>query len=535
MLQMTVALLPMLDSVLIKRGLAQQVSSAFFIRKAKIYDVFALLRSFKPLLDSFDERANGLRLRVTLVDETLFRRDVAESSLAEIFALRLLMPYVPLVGEAGLREMEIVYKANIVQSLLRDIVLDHKLAALELRVKPEYFLYEKIRKTTAVFPPLRQEVWEAFFGEDYQEKIRKSISGFEAAAETLCREGVIEKDEDTLRLTMDGYNRFQSRPGIVDPRRVEEAIRKFLSWPSVSRASIKTTVDTLSRIVHTPPLTLDVKFPEPGDFLFVRTASGVQPLSEQLDIREMVKHLFAEKETDYEIRRVGGALNSAYLLTFPRKGNGSSVFVKKYLNWTDFKWVVARIWALGIKNFSLSAATRMATEIFFLNSLRDYGFDTPDILHVNWRKKILFLRYVEGTSLLEAWTGKHAERKRFARDAGTVLAKIHGQDVTIGDCKPDSFIMSMEGVIYVTDLEQAAHGGDKAWDVTELILYPGHYLSSNEAADMASATISGYLTAGEVSVVEDALQPRYLRALIPWTSPSVQKAIVDAVRRETRA
>jgi len=478
------------------------VEAVFRTRSGQLYVIVSKSgKAFKAV------RGDGEKTYVIGLEALL--EDIAQNSYAEMLAHKLLIPHKPLQGHQLLAELEKTYRKEIIQQLVKDLVAEHKLAAANLIIQPQYFLYEKLRRLSELTPFFNPELSECLTDLGWQ------MQGFEQAAQELVETGFLTKHVEGYMPTAETAR--QHSKTITIP--VVEQLKKL----NILRASkvFVNLFDLQSSLQAARP-----QIPDPEQYLHIQTALGPQPFVKQLGLEEFV--------TEYvgggaKVRRVGGLFNSTYLI----ESDETKLLAKRYLSWTDVKWVAARIWTAWVKDFSVDPSTRMAKEIYFSEALRRNGFNTPEIVHVNWGGKILYRTYVEGHNLLEAWVLAAEGREKFARDSGVLLAQIHHSGIRIGDCKPECFIQSPEGRIYVMDVEQASYDGDPAWDLMELILYPGHYLDAADAAKLAEGVVKGYLQEGEAEVVRKALKPGYVRTMALWTPPWVQKAVTDRVRQLT--
>lgn len=237
------------------------------------------------------------------------------------------------------------------------------------------------------------------------------------------------------------------------------------------------------------------------------------------------------------MKRVAGVLNSAYVAKFKVDGREFKIFVKKYLDWTDFKWFAAWLWAIGVKNFSLLASIRMSNEIYFVNKLLELGFNAAEILHVNWPRKILFQKFVEGKNLVNVLTSgpdpMGLEEK--SRRVGELLGRLHRHGISMGDCNPFNVIFSDGGEIYLVDLEQCTYDGSFSWDLAEILFYTCHYLDADLAERFGCSLVEGYLKEGRVDDVVEAMDLKYSRIFLPLTPPWIQARVRDAIMRKIKS
>ncbi len=492
-----------------ERNIGGEIKAAFYIPAKKTPEICVVINRLKQVVKVL--RSGDYR--ICLIDVKAFEEDVANSVYGEVLAHKLLTPIQPLRGGDFLQRLEKTYKKEIIIQLLKELVSEHKLASANLMIDKRYFLYKKIRRLVEVFPLFRAEFVEGL------ENDVSIVKGFEDAAAQLVEENLLTRQ--------DGYYMLNT-----------ETIKSFMKIPALSgleqlrKVNILRISKALSALVFDLALSLathSTQLPDPDQYIYIKTARGLQPLSKQLDIVDFVKEFYGGAEA--RVKRVGGLFNSTYVI----EAGPIKLFAKRYLSWTDVKWIAARIWTAWVKDFSINPSTRMAKEIYFLDQLHNLGFNTPEIVHVNWNDKILYTSFIEGYNLLTAWLNEMAGKRDFAKQAGTVLAQIHEKGVRLGDCKPENFIKSLDGKIYVTDVEQASTDGDPAWDLMELLFYTGHYLEVGEAALFAADVVEGYAKVGELETVRKSLKPAYVRTMVLWTPPWVQKEIIDTVKMFLKA
>lgn len=111
------------------------------------------------------------------------------------------------------------------------------------------------------------------------------------------------------------------------------------------------------------------------------------------------------------------------------------------------------------------------------------------------------------------------------------MAKMHALDVTLGDCKPENFIVS-KGMVYVLDLEQSERKGDRAWDVAEFCYYSGHYGSALTGGlqQFIKSFIEGYAQEGDRKILRKASELGYGRVFFVWTPMSVIQGIANLLK-----
>ncbi|RLG01370.1 MAG: hypothetical protein DRN49_01420 [Thaumarchaeota archaeon] len=471
----------------------------------------------------------GLSLMI-LADEKSALKDSSNEEFGGIIAHSFLLPYIPIINEKFLEDLERVYKRHVIIEALQNIILEHRLASTRLIIKPEYFLYDKLRRLATIYPPSRRFIREMLRGS--KNEVNKVLDGFLKALKDLVDQGILEEKHGGYSPTDRFVHEILSRKNVYD--RFSDELEHFFKL--YLTASFSSPLDAIRNIRFDLDVLVPVRIPDPSKMLYMETSIGPQPLTTSAGIRDFICEVYGVRSIDVKLRKVGSVFNSTYLASFKIDGREEKIFVKKYLNWTDFKWIAAWLWAIGVKNFSVLASSRMSNEIYFINKLSELGFNTAEILHINWPKKIIFQKFIDGVDGLKAL--KNADEPRVFNDIsyrmGEILAKVHEKGICIGDCNPFTFIFGNDGKIYLIDLEQCSFGDLKSWDLCELLFYTAHYLNSEEVERFSKNVVQGYLKVGEEDVVKDALDQRFIRIFVPWTPlwihSRIRKAVTEVLR-----
>ena len=493
------------------------------------YQVLVVLRGEAP--PRFQRlREFGQADLVITVGEGNFEADCREERFGGAIASLLLFPYRLVSGDLALDAAEVEYKRHVIMESLQNLILDYRLASSRLLIRAEYFLFDKLRKLSAINLPARRLV-KSCFQAHLADSLKSVLQGYERALGELVSQGILVRrngryapSEKYVLSTLSRSSAFMKLSS-----ELEHSFKLYLS------ASLSSPIEPLRELALDPMILKPVKLPEPSRYVERETALGPQPLNVELGLKDFVEAFYGAEPGKIRIRRAASVLNSAYIIEFTLNGARTKIFAKKYLNWTDFKWVAAWLWAIGVKNFSLLASIRMGNEIYFVNKLMDLGFNTAEILHVNWSEKILFQRFVEASdfmSLLRSSSGAAlAER---AREIGELLARLHENGICIGDCNPSNFLLSSDGRIYVVDLEQCSYDDSYAWDLAELLYYSARFLKPESEDEFISGIIKGYTMVGDVSVVEEAADAKYARVLAPLILPRSPLEFREKIMRLAR-
>jgi len=505
-------------------GVAVESVKALSIHGASAERRPSIILVITDMVRQFRFVKRGLSLLI-LADEESVLRDASNEEFGGIIAHSFLLPYNPIINERLLKDLERRYKRLVIVESLQNLILEHKLASTRLIIKPEYFLYDKLRRLTAIYPPSRRFVREMFKGS--RDDVNRVLEGFLNAVKELVEQGILEEKHGGYSPTDRFVHEILSRKTIYDrfSGELERLLKLYLT------ASFSSPLDAIKSISLDLDILIPMRVPDPSKMLYMETSIGPQPLATSKGIRDFIHEAYGVRPVDVRLRKVGGVFNSTYFASFKVDGREERIFVKKYLNWTDFKWVAAWLWAIGVKNFSVLASSRMSNEIYFINKLSELGFNTAEILHINWPKKMIFQRYIDGVDGLKAL--KNAGEPRIFDEVsyrmGKTLAMVHEKGICIGDCNPFTFIFTGDEA-YLVDLEQCSFEGSKPWDLCELLFYTGHYLNPEEAERFSRNVVQGYLDVGERSVVRDALDQRFMRIFVPWTPPWIQSRIRRSVR-----
>lgn len=497
------------------------LSKSQSIANVNYFKLLIVLRDKSIKMKLVNNRVDGSLVSVTVIEESLFRRDCIDEELGGAASHLLLIPYIPLTGEEFLKKMELSYLRHISIESLKNLVLDYRLTSTLLVFTPNYILYDKLKRISMVYPPSRVHIKNLT-----EADINILLKKLENALDTLLSEGLLERCGSGYSPSKKFVEQVLSEKTLI--KSAEDFEHIFRLYISAKQNIILDFIRNISIDLST--LTIP-KLPDVEEYLFTKTGLGLQPLSIRLTIEDFVRSLIGVDNETIKVRRFGGILNATYIAEFFKEGKMEKIFIKKYLNWSDFKWIVAWLWALGVKNFSVLASTRMSNEVFFINKLAELGFNTAEVLHINWKGKMIFQKFIEGENTVQFIKNRGLDKVgEVAERLGILLAKLHKNDITIGDCNPFSFLFTRDGEIYLTDLEQCSLKGLKPWDITELVFYTAHYLPVNRAEEFAYVFSREYLeNGGQVEDVKESTEQKYTRLLTPLTPIWVQSRIIKGI------
>ncbi|GBC71968.1 hypothetical protein HRbin02_01757 [Candidatus Calditenuaceae archaeon HR02] len=468
------------------------------------------------------------------------KRDISSSILGDSLAIRLLTPFQVVHGGEIIRQLESHYLKRVIKRVTETVIESYELAAVNVRLHPLYFLLRWIKAKLALMPSLARLFWWLSAEEGLREKHLSTVmTRLKAALDESSREeeGALQKDGELYALNPSKVMRRHlagGRPRLKLPFNPQAT--RVVREPAVAIGALRLLLAEAYPKAH-----VSLAEMEPEEWAFIKTFHGLQPIASDEPLIEAIKKHLSLEDAEVKLDRKGSILNSTYLLQIYADGSLKEIlFVKRYFSWTDVKWVAAKLWAMPLRNFYFSPGTRMSNEVFFLSYLAEKGLRVPRVVYLSWGDKVLVENAIKGYNLTEAWT---RERGRIGDSLleditvviGKMLAEVHEQDVVVGDCKPDNFMIAQPSFeTWLVDLEQASLKGNKSWDLSELILYMGHYLDPEDAERYASLIARGYLSKGRPEVVEEALDSKYQLAMLPWTPIWTQVWMVRSVERELR-
>lgn len=509
-----------------------------------IVEVMMIVHDFQPRLLSYLKVINGKTVFIFAVDQWVFERDIDRGLLGEAIAGKLIFPYHTFQGESYLKENELVLKRRLIVELLENLVINFPELAQRIQIKPQYFLYEVFSSRIRVFPLLNYEIADLTTAimqteEETLKGYLDALKRLEAESKIVLQNGYVSVTKQFIRQCQDPKKRiinlaknmprtlFTSLFGVVPQLMnvVTQNAETFLKTQKISWLRQQETTH----------------FVDPQKFVFFPTGEGLVSLSDKIDIKGYTKRLLLKDATaDVEVEPIGGMLNDVYLI----KAGERKVLVKRFKDWSGFKWFPLTIWSLGARSFTVSGQARLAKECAISEVLHSEGFNVPRIFHVSNAQRLVFMEFIEGESLgkIIKKYGTIPDDSEDTEVLGTVyrvglnLAKVHSHDIVLGDTKPDNVLIKQDGAIYLIDFEQAQQDGDRAWDIAVFLYYCGHYLQpfdgTAKAEAIAKSFIEGYLEGGgSINEVRKTATPKYTRIFSIFTMPAIMLVIANICKK----
>jgi tRNA A-37 threonylcarbamoyl transferase component Bud32 len=510
-------------------------------------NVLLILDSFPLLLNTYVRSTDGVNALILTVDRRAFERDVEQGWLGEFVAEKVMVPYEPLINGEYLQRQEVKMKKRTVSELLENLVLEFPELSNELLIKAEYFMYEAMMQRARLFPLITYSFLNMLRKNLRRKNVESMMKGYMKALNELTEEKRITFSNGYIKIT---------RSCIDTIRRRKPRLPLFLR--SVQRAALLHVLSVLSKTIsslmqdqrifmkshrNVKAEGLVFRLEEPKKYLWMPTPLGPVALSDKSTIEDFVRKTVPDgKALDMKIEEMGGVLNDVYLLTLRRNHEEQRFVVKKFRDWSSFKWFPLALWSLGAKTFAVLGRSRLEREYATNQFLRSQGFPVPKILYVSPQKRLIFEDFIEGEKMVEiikriiSSKAKAVKEVAMVKEVGRKIAEAHRLGVSLGDCKPENFIVTKDGKTFFVDLEQAARNGNQTWDVAEFLYYLGHYVSPISSAKAASIIaknfIEGYLEAGgRKETVKKAASARYVKVFSVFTPPHVIVAISNLCQK----
>jgi len=515
-----------------------------------IVEILLVIRDFQPRLMSYVKVLDARNIIVYAVDEWVFERDVDRGFLGEALAGKMIFPYVSLMNGNYLNLQEVKLKKRLVLELLETLVLDFPELSYEFHIKPEYFMYETMLTRARLFPPMIYGLLNFMRRDVRKGNIELVMRGYSEALKEL--------EEENAVAFSDGYMK-------ISQKFADEARSRKVRFTNLFKTAQRTLFTSLLSIFPTALNILSqnretfLKFQrnagensklihqleDPHRFLYVPTARGLAPLTSKMDIEPFAREVLSPSEdAEIKIEEIGGVLNDVYLVKAVAKDKEGKIVVKRFRDWSSFKWFPLTLWALGTRTFAVLGRSRLERECAINQLLYSKGFAVPKILHVSHANRLVFMEYVEGENLGEVIKRivNMKNHQRITEDSGVIskvgekFADVHALGIALGDTKPENLMVGQNGEIYMLDFEQASRNGDKVWDIAEFLYYAGHYVPpfvrTNSAELITKTFIKGYLKAGgDVKLVKKAGNPKYTKVFSIFTLPLIILAISNICRK----
>ncbi len=509
--------------------------------------VLMVLRDYRTRLKWLTTPMNGITIFILVVEQGIFEGDIRSGWLGDFMTEKITLPYEPLLNQEYLQHQEVRAKKRTILEFCENIISEHPELCHELLIKPEYFMFESMMRKARLFPPITFTLLNLLRGDLREVNIHSMMTGYLQALAKLAETRQIELLDGYVKMTERLIKAVRTRKPKLPPivRSIQRALfLHVLSIMSKVTSSLMEDQKAFLKLHQTSDSgKLAFQLEAPERHIFMPTSLGPVSLSEKTDIRDFVRRITPSGlPPDFETERLGGVLNSVYLLKYKRNQEEEKVVVKRFKDWLGLKWFPLSLWALGTKNFAVLGQTRLEREYSMNQFLNSHGFPVPMILGVNHQERLIFEGFIEGENLVKTIKRILLSKKSVAEDdmlvsdVGRKVAEAHRLGVAFGDCKPENIIVAENGDSYFVDLEQATRDGSQVWDVAEFLYYSGHYAlsiaSPSPAEHLAEKFINGYLQAGgKATTIRSASSARYTKVFTIFTPPHILLAVSNICRK----
>ena len=511
--------------------------------------VLLVIHDYAPRLMNYAKVLGGVSLSVLAVDEWVFERDIDKGLLGEALASELIFPYAPLANDKYLRFQEVKLKKRLILELLQSLILDFPELSYLFYIEPEYFMYEAMLTRAKLYPPMMYTMASFTAKGVTREKVETVLCGYMEALKKLEQDGIVSSSNDYFRISPDFVAYARRRRALfvnlfkTGQRTLFNSLLGIFPQILNSLSQNKNLSVRLQKMME-PNARLDLQVEDPENHIYVPTSTGLAPLANRMDIEAFARKILgAGKNTKVSVRSIGGMLNDVFLVTVNAKDRETKAVVKRFRDWSNFKWFPLTLWSVGTRTFTVLGRSRLEKECAMSQLLYSKGICVPKLLYVSPSRRLIFMEYVEGESLGKTVKkiGKSKNEKELEEcfhvfeQVGELFGQVHKLDIALGDTKPENIIVGKDGKICIMDFEQADRNGDRAWDIAEFVYYAGHYISPfvdvGRVEKMVQAFLKGYLKAGgDVGAVKNAGNTKYAKVFSVFTFPHIMLVISNACK-----
>ena len=503
---------------------------AGYARADSDYDVIVVPRRFREGV-RYKYVDSPVPCSALIVGEHLLKEDAAASYLGEFVAGRFLNVYEPITNPELFRSVELAYKRRVIMEALLELSSDYAEFGPHLIAPYDYFLFQKLNRRAAVYPPALYSYVQTYSCSLGDENRRISLEGFAAAAQSLVPKGLLIVGPQGIRLAPekirgDAFTKVQSIFSLTTRGVTQYAVHGYAGRVGLS-VFRREAQSKLKRMRENPPPLPELERPRS----LLKLEEGKVISDSSLLTTELARLLgFASFTT--EEKDIGEVYSTTKVLTFRDETREVSVVVKNYSDVRSLKWALLGIWASAAKRFNMAPMARLEREYAMSARLRKVGALVPVILAVAPDERTVVKEFVSGptlASLIDGFLKGTGGDLEPVSGYGTLIGKIHAAEMALGDAKASNVVVSKDG-LYLTDLEQALPRGDTAWDVAEFLYYTSK-LSIREDAmrRVAEAFLRGYSETGDRAIVAKARNLKYFLPFQPFLTPGMGRMLRDSM------
>lgn len=503
---------------------------AGYSRPDSDYDLLAIARKF----------GEGVRYRyvdepvaasVLIIEEGLLVDDARSSTLGEFAIGRLLNVYDSIVNGEFLKKVEVEYKRRVIMEALIELSSDYGDFGRNLLVPYDYFLFSKLRKRSVIYPPALYSYVQTYSCPQAAENREFTLSRFREAAEGMAPAGFLVPESDYVRIVPekmrgDAFTKLSSLFSLTARGVTQYAVHGYAG--RVGLGVFKREASSKLKRIKASASTLP-ELEKPKSLLRLEEGA-ILPDASKIDL-QLAKLLGLQDFCSRE-RYLGEPTATTKVVTLEGGGKKHSFVVKNFSDVRSLKWALLGFWAMAARKFSMTPIARLEREYRASLMLRAKGILTPKIVALALDERILVKEYIDGTALselvngiLNGGKGGLGKVEEFAE----IMAKAHAAGFGLGDTKASNVVVASDG-LYLTDLEQAVEGGDKAWDLTEFLFYTAKFSVKEEGMErVARAFLEAYRRKGDPEMIKEARKMKYFRPFQPFVMPGMSSLLRDVM------
>jgi tRNA A-37 threonylcarbamoyl transferase component Bud32/predicted nucleotidyltransferase len=504
---------------------------AGYAEKDSDYDLLVIINEYSPRI-KYKYVSRGLDVSALIVDRKAFINDAEKASFGEFASGRLLNVFYSIYGSEFIKDVENILKRRVLLETLYEITSDLGEFSKEIIIPVEYFLFNKLKKRAAIYPPVLYSYSKTYNGKIGVKNTRLSCNGFLKAISEMEKDGLITYKNRTVQI-----KDISSKRWIASISKVAQFTRRGLTQYAVHGYAGRVGFNTIGKEIRSKISRTRKGYEVPE---IIKNPRSLWKLQEGLLIIEGDKwlevlqdHLRIKNYKGISKKGKGEIYAVSKIYSIKNGDKDIRFMVKRFSDIKAFKWVFLNMWALMSKRFDMSPLSRLYREYSSIMNLRQQGMNLPRIIAIVLDQRILITEYIDGldiSQILSDFPEGEVETMKIINMYGSELGKVHRAGYTLGDTKPSNAVY-FNGEIYLVDLEQAAPNNEKGWDIAEFIYYSSKLtLDVNLAKQLVKEFLKGYLMFGEKSSIKESLKIKYLAPFQPILAINV----VRAVRREMK-
>ncbi|MFI5404523.1 MAG: hypothetical protein ACHQYR_02220 [Candidatus Gagatemarchaeaceae archaeon] len=464
-----------------------------------------------------------------IVDQELLMQDAKTAYLGEFVVGRLLNAHEAISNPELFRSAELEYKKRVIVEALLELASDYGDFCRNLIVPYDYFLFDKLSKRAAIYPPALYSYVKTYSCAQAGENRAESIQGFASAASSIAPRGFLTESYQGVRMVPekmrgDAFTKVHSIFTLTTRGVTQYAVHGYAGRVGLS-VYRREAQSKLKRIREAPEPLPELQRPrsllELEEGAFISDASLLENTLAM--ILGFSSHTMRERD-------IGEPYSTTRVHSFRDGDREASVVVKNYADVRSLKWALLGLWAAAANRFSMSPMARLDREYAMTRALRNIGVHVPSIVAVAPGERILVKEFVAGptiSTVIDDLLKGGMEGLESVSAYAELMAKVHGEGIALGDSKPSNVVVSPQG-LYLTDLEQASQGGDRAWDLAEFLYYTAKLSNRQEAMEkVARAFLRSYAALGSRETVSTAKGQKYFRPFQPFLTPGMSKMLRD--------